>query len=136
MPDKKAVRTPPFQSRLIPYEKEIMHAWFQRKTLKEISQSLESKYDITVPLSTLGAFIKRRRNRPDPHSSPTVPSAAPVKKTAPKKIDPAIKERLRQFAEKDPLDVQKEFDRAHRNSPLQEVSASPKKKAVSQAKSR
>ena len=49
MPGKNS--TPPFQSKLIPFRKEILEAWFARKTLKEIQTYLPEKQIIDIALS-------------------------------------------------------------------------------------
>lgn len=69
MPGKNS--TPPFQSKLIPFRKEILEAWFARTTLKEIQTSLAEKHDIAIALSSLSAFIKRSWRRSDLHDIPT-----------------------------------------------------------------
>lgn len=56
----------PYQSKLSPYQKEIMHAWYSRQTLSEI-QAMLLNHGIDISLPGISLFIKRRKKRPDPH---------------------------------------------------------------------
>lgn len=77
---QKHKSTPPWRSKLTPYQDEILTAWYQeRATLKTI-QSRLTKYGITITLSGISRFIRCRRTSTDPHQSPkTIKSAAPPK---------------------------------------------------------
>lgn len=62
--------TPPYQSKLIPYQKEIFRMWYnERATLKTI-QAFLNKKPVNISLSALSRFIKRRQFRSDPHDAP------------------------------------------------------------------
>jgi hypothetical protein len=70
--------TPPYQSKLIPYQKEILHMWYsERATLKSI-QAFLSKKSVSISLSALSRFIKRRQLRNDPHDVPKTKSKRSV----------------------------------------------------------
>jgi hypothetical protein len=70
--------TPPYQSKLIPYQKEIFHMWYsERATLKTIQAFLNEKF-VDISLSALSRFIKRRRLQNDPHDSPKTKSKRSV----------------------------------------------------------
>ena len=57
----------PFQSKLIPHEKEIFDLWYhQRATLKMIQTYLAGK-GVTISLAGLSGFIRRRKAKADPH---------------------------------------------------------------------
>ena len=59
--------TAPFQSKLIPYEKEIFDLWYhQRATLKMIQTYLAEK-GVTITLAGISGFIRRRKTKADPH---------------------------------------------------------------------
>ncbi|MDD5596566.1 MAG: hypothetical protein PHV82_01395 [Victivallaceae bacterium] len=61
--------TPPYQSKLIPHQKEIFHMWYnERATLKTIQAFLYEK-SVKISLSALSRFIKRRQLRSDPHGA-------------------------------------------------------------------
>ena len=77
---QKQKSTPPWRSKLTPYQDEIFAAWYQeRATLKTIQDRLE-KYGITITLSGISRFIRCRKNSTDPHQ-PTQPikSSTPLK---------------------------------------------------------
>lgn len=62
--------TPPYQSRLIPYRKEIFRMWYnERATLKTIQTFLNRK-SVSISLSALSRFIKRQRQQSAPHDLP------------------------------------------------------------------
>jgi hypothetical protein len=70
--------TPPYQSKLIPYQKEISYMWYnERATLKTI-QAFLSKKSVSISLSALSRFIKRRQLRNDPHDVPKTKSKRSV----------------------------------------------------------
>ncbi len=61
--------TPPWQSKLIPYQKEIMNAWLKKRaTLKMIQQELANQ-GVTISLSALSHFIRCRKKHLDPHDA-------------------------------------------------------------------
>ena len=60
--------TQPWKSRLIPYQKEIMDAWFRKRdTLKMIQTELANK-QVSISLSALSHFIRCRKNNINPHA--------------------------------------------------------------------
>jgi uncharacterized protein YbcC (UPF0753/DUF2309 family) len=64
---KQFIATGPWQSKLIPHQKEILYAWFkERATLKMIQDRLAEK-GTTITLSSLSRFINRRKQKIDPH---------------------------------------------------------------------
>ena len=59
---QKQKSTPPWRSKLTPYQDEILTAWYQeRATLKTIQSHL-AKYGITITLSGISRFIRCRKN--------------------------------------------------------------------------
>ena len=67
---QKQKSTPPWQSKLTPFQNEILAAWYQeRATLKTIQSRLE-KYGISITLSGISRFIRCRKNSTDPHQPP------------------------------------------------------------------
>ena len=77
---QKRKSTPPWRSKLTPYQDEILAAWYlERATLKTIQSSL-AEYGITITLSGISRFIRCRKNSTDPHQpSQQIKSAAPPK---------------------------------------------------------
>ena len=77
---QKQKSTPPWRSKLTPYQNEILAAWYlERVTLKTI-QSRLAKYGITITLSGISRFIRCRKNSTDPHQPPQpIKSAAQPK---------------------------------------------------------
>ena len=76
----KQKSTQPWQSKLTPYQNEILAAWYlERATLKTIQSSL-AEYGITITLSGISRFIRYRKNSTDPHQPPQqIKSVAPPK---------------------------------------------------------
>ena len=77
---QKQKSTPPWRSKLTPYQNEILAAWYlERATLKTIQSRLK-KYGISITLSGISRFIRCRRTSTDPHQPPQqIKSAAPPK---------------------------------------------------------
>ena len=74
--------TAPFQSKLIPHEKEIFDLWYhQRATLKMIQTYLPGK-GVTISLAGLSGFIRRRKTKADPHKIEEKRKTAQKKKTS------------------------------------------------------
>ena len=64
---KKRESTPPWRSKLIPFQREILSAWYQdRKTLRQIQSFLLEK-GITISMSAISNFIRCRKRSTDPH---------------------------------------------------------------------
>lgn len=104
-------RTPPWQSKLIPYQKEILNAWFKRRaTLKMIQADLAEK-KVEISLSALSRFIKRRKFHSDPHAI----LSTPKKKTAARKSTRA--DSLDELLEKSPEEIKREWFRKNENRP-------------------
>jgi hypothetical protein len=108
MPGKNS--TPPFQSKLIPFRKEILEAWFARKTLKEIQTSLFEKHGITIALSSLSTFIKRSRRQSDPHDDQPAPESTTTSKppTTAKGLEESLR-KLNEILARDPKEVAREY---------------------------
>ena len=67
---QKQKSTPPWQSKLTPYQDEILTAWYQeRATLKTIQSRLTER-GINITLSGISRFIRCRKNSIDPHQQP------------------------------------------------------------------
>ena len=77
---QKQKSTPPWRSKLTPFQDEILTVWYQeRATLKTI-QSRLTKYGVSITLSGISRFIRCRKNSTDPHQSPQpIKSATPLK---------------------------------------------------------
>ena len=74
--------TAPFQSKLIPHEKEIFDLWYhQRATLKMIQTYLAGK-GVTISLAGLSGFIRRRKAKADPHKNVRPDKKAKRKKSS------------------------------------------------------
>ena len=89
---QKRKSTPPWRSKLTPYQDEILTAWYQeRATLKTI-QSRLAEYGISITLSGISRFIRCRKNSTDPHqpskltSKQTPPSEDPLAELTEKSI--------------------------------------------------
>ena len=75
--------TPPFQSKLIPYQEAIMHKWYSERATFKIIQAWLAEENVTITLSGLSAFIRRRREANDPHS---INSKVSYKENPPRKL--------------------------------------------------
>lgn len=60
--------TPPYQSKLIPYQEAIMHKWYSERATLKVIQAWLAEQNVTITLSGLSAFIRRRQRISDPHS--------------------------------------------------------------------
>ncbi len=108
MPGKNS--TPPFQSKLIPFRKEILEAWFARKTLKQIQATLRERHGVTIALSSLSAFIKRSRRQSDPHDDQPAPESTAIS-TSPataKGLEESLR-KLNEILARDPKEVAREY---------------------------
>ena len=95
---QKRKSTPPWRSKLTPYQDEILTAWYQeRATLKTIQSRLAER-GINITLSGISRFIRCRKNSTDPHQS-----LQPIKSAAPPK-DP-----LAELTEKSIAELQAEW---------------------------
>ena len=102
---QKQKSTPPWRSKLTPFQDEILIAWYQeRATLKTI-QSRLTKYGITITLSGISRFIRCCRTSTDPHQPPQ-----PIKSAAPPK-DP-----LAELTEKSVAELETEWQEEHRKN--------------------
>ena len=64
---QKRKSNPPWRSKLIPFQQEILVAWYRdRATLKQI-QSILTEKGITISLSAISSFIRCRKRSIDPH---------------------------------------------------------------------
>ena len=74
--------TAPFQSKLIPHEKEIFDLWYhQRATLKMIQTYLAGQ-GVTITLAGISGFIRRRKTKADPHENEEKRKTTKKKKTS------------------------------------------------------
>ena len=77
--------TAPFQSKLIPHEKEIFDLWYhQRATLKMIQTYLAGQ-GVTITRAGISGVIRRRKTKADPHEK------GEKRKTVQKKTTPIEK---------------------------------------------
>ena len=77
---QKQKSTPPWQSKLTPYQDEILTAWSQERATLKTLQSRLAEYGITITLSGISRFIRCRKTSTDPHQPPQpIKSAAPPK---------------------------------------------------------
>ena len=64
---QKRKSNPPWRSKLIPFQQEILAAWYRdRATLRQIQSDLAGK-GITISLSAISSFIRCRKRSADPH---------------------------------------------------------------------
>ena len=64
---QKRKSNPPWRSKLIPFQQEILAAWYRdRATLRQIQSNLAGK-GITISLSAISSFIRCRKRSTDPH---------------------------------------------------------------------
>ena len=64
---QKRKSNPPWRSKLIPFQQEILATWYRdRATLKQIQSNLAGK-GITISLSAISSFIRCRKRSTDPH---------------------------------------------------------------------
>ena len=106
---QKRKSTPPWRSKLTPYQDKILTAWYQeRATLKTIQSRLE-KYGITITLSGISRFIRCRKNSTDPHQPPpTIKSAAPPKDPLAELTEKSVAELEAEWHEKQRKNIRKE----------------------------
>ena len=88
--------TAPFQSKLIPHEKEIFDLWYhQRATLKMIQTYLAGQ-GVTITLAGISGFIRRRKMKADPHKMEEKRKTVQKKKTSMEKAIEMLDELERQ----------------------------------------
>ena len=106
---QKQKSTPPWRSKLTPYQNEILAAWYQeRATLKTIQDRLE-KYGIAITLSDISRFIRCRKNSTDPHQSPQpIKSAAPPKDPLAELTEKSVAELKTEWKEEQRKNIRKE----------------------------
>ena len=64
---QKRKSNPPWRSKLILFQQEILAAWYRdRATLRQIQSNLAGK-GITISLSAISSFIRCRKRSTDPH---------------------------------------------------------------------
>ena len=64
---QKRKSNPPWRSKLVPFQQEILTAWYRdRATLRHIQSDLATK-GITISLSAISSFIRCRKRSRDPH---------------------------------------------------------------------
>ena len=106
---QKRKSTPPWRSKLTPYQDEILSAWYlERATLKTI-QSRLAEYGITITLSGISRFIRCRKNSTDPHQpSQPIKSAAPPKDPLAELTEKSVAELEAEWHEKQRKNIRKE----------------------------
>ena len=106
---QKQKSTPPWRSKLTPYQNEILSAWYlERATLKTI-QSRLAKYGITITLSGIARFIRCRKNSTDPHQPPQpIKSAALPKDPLAELTEKSVAELEAQWQEEQRKNIRKE----------------------------
>ena len=106
---QKQKSTPPWRSKLTPFQDEILTAWYQeRATLKTI-QSRLTKYGITITLSGISRFIRCRKNSTDPHQPPQqIKSAAPPKDPLVELTEKSVAELETEWMEEQRKNIRKE----------------------------
>ena len=106
---QKQKSTPPWRSKLMPFQNEILTAWYQeRATLKTI-QSRLAKYGITITLSGISRFIRCRKNSTDPHQpSQSIRSAAPLKDPLAELTEKSVAELETEWMEEQRKNIRKE----------------------------
>ena len=106
---QKQKSTPPWRSKLTPYQDEILTAWYQEwATLKTI-QSRLAEYGITITLSGISRFIRCRKNSTDPHQpSQSIKSAAPSKDPLAELTEKSVAELGTEWQEEQRKNIRKE----------------------------
>ena len=106
---QKHKSTPPWRSKLTPFQDEILTAWYQeRDTLKTI-QSRLAEYGITITLSGISRFIRCRKNSTDPHQPPQpIKSAAPPKDPLAELTEKSVAQLETEWHEKQRKNIRKE----------------------------
>ena len=106
---QKQKSTPPWRSKLTPYQNEILAAWYlERATLKTIQDRLE-KYGIAITLSGISRFIRCRRTSTDPHQPPQpIKSAAPPKDPLAELTEKSVAELETEWMEEQRKNIRKE----------------------------
>ena len=106
---QKRKSTPPWRSKLTPFQYEILTAWYQeRATLKTI-QSRLAEYGITITLSGISRFIRCRKNSTDPHQPPQpIKSAAPLKDPLAELTEKSVAELETEWMEEQRKNIRKE----------------------------
>ena len=106
---QKQKSTPPWRSKLTPYQDEVLTAWYQeRATLKTI-QSRLAEYGITITLSGISRFIRCRRTSTDPHQLPLqLKSAAPPRDPLAELTEKSVAELETEWMEEQRKNIRKE----------------------------
>ena len=88
---QKRKSNPPWRSKLIPFQQEILAAWYRdRATLRQIQSDLAGK-GIMISLSAISSFIRCRKRSNDPHI-PEKPVHIPPKPEAPDNAESLLDE--------------------------------------------
>ena len=106
---QKQKSTPPWRSKLTPYQNEILAAWYlERAPLKTIQSSL-AESGITITLSGISRFIRCRRTSTDPHQPPQpIKSAAPPKDQLAELTEKSVAELETEWKEEQRKNIRKE----------------------------
>ena len=107
---QKRNSNPPWRSKLIPFQQEILTAWYRdRATLRQIQSNLAGK-GITISLSAISSFIRCRKRSTDPHI-PEKPIHIPPKPEAPDNAESLLDE----LTSKSLPELQDEWLKGNRN---------------------
>ena len=106
---QKQKSTPPWRSKLTPYQNEILAAWYlERATLKTIQSSL-AEYGITITLSGISRFIRCRKNSTEPHQPPQqIKSAASPKDSLAELTEKSVAQLETEWQEEQRKNIRKE----------------------------
>ena len=109
---QKQKSTPPWRSKLTPFQDEILTAWYlERATLKTI-QSRLAKYGVSITLSGISRFIRCHKNSTDPHQpSQSIKSAAPPKDPLAELTEKSVAELKTEWMEEQSLKQRQDFRR-------------------------
>ena len=108
---QKRKSNPPWRSKLIPFQQEILTAWYRaRATLRQIQSDLAKK-GITISLSAISNFIRCRKRSKDPHI-PEKPIHIPQKTKTPANAESQLDE----LTSKSLPELQKEWFKGKRKN--------------------
>ena len=94
----------PYQSKLVPYRKDILRAWYRRQTLPEI-QAMSANRSIIISLPGISLFIKRCRKCPVPHDLSEFSNVG----AKPQSMTSKAMKKLTRLMKRDPDEIKKEW---------------------------
>ena len=108
---QKRKSNPPWRSKLIPFQQEILAEWYRdRATLRQIQSDLAGK-GITISLSAISSFIRCRKRSADPHVQEN-PIHIPQKTKTPTNAESLLDE----LTSKSLLELQREWTKEKRKA--------------------